>query len=442
MDDIVSDLDSGCGEDSSGGSPRPSCPLVLATQDSYDASTTRTAVAPTARASLKRRAESFSAGSLLARFHSSRKSESDIQGEGKKGTSCSGGVAGPRREICERNASDTSASLPDCLHQQVVGEGASGSQGSLQNPAEAVGDRELRGGSEDHVNDEVEVTEENSPFIDARNGSGLMDNWFLTWPGRQKSLKNFMKRKKNIGEKKGSVENNPIKPKDKKVPIDEDVHTFCGSDKDIAKVLNMETQEKLTGHVSLDALLESLPLVYDPTTKQLCIGRENNSLNGSRRPPIRSQSLPSDESDLDKNGYEHTVPVDFPTENESQKELLIKHMEACSPSYLESIQEQDECSEGARLMRASPTSGTGGSRGHFESPRNSLPRVSTTTSLSMTDASSFSSLSSSNTELSLYSASDSAVCLGSHLSDTSSLHSFTDADTKLKRKGITEFLSR
>ena len=75
----------------------------------------------------------------------------------------------------------------------------------------------------------------------------------------------------------------------------------------------------------------------------------------------------------------------------------------------------DENSESARLIGkgVSQSGNVSGSssleRGVFESPRNSLQRASTTNSLSITDASSFSSLSSSNTELSIYSASDSAL---------------------------------
>ncbi|XP_076034464.1 TBC1 domain family member 12-like isoform X2 [Oratosquilla oratoria] len=202
-------------------------------------------------------------------------------------------------------------------------------------------------------------------------------------------------------------------------------------------------------NVSLDTLLESIPLVYDPVNKQLCLRHKGDSLSCHRK--MSQERLPElvlkeDPANTNKPETEDNRLVS------PERNRLQEGHGKLSPSSdcvtLQSIQEVEE-NEGGLLVDCNSYnhhSRSGSSDcANLDSPKNTLQRVSTHNSLSVTDTGSFSSLSSSNTELSLHSVSatteDSAVGLGSQASDNSSVQDLI-LDTKVKRKGITDFITR
>ncbi|XP_042225776.1 TBC1 domain family member 14-like isoform X2 [Homarus americanus] len=429
------------------------------------------------------KSESFKAQSLLARFHSSRKSDSGIKSELKSGNNGSG-HGFPRGWSRQKQVNNydisqcvgfvpenTSASLPDDLNQ---------------NPSVALNVSKVTcaiNGASRATSDVPETSisgciSEESPFLPT-GGQRVAESWFCTWPGRPRKLKNLRKKlltsgtnnKNNSGSVNG-IENHErgeetqisssLFPKSLNTDRYEECDTPKNSDirqENSEPEMCSKVSELPSHHVSLDTLLESLPLVYDPSTRQLCLGTSRRVQNDSSNKRMSNTNIldnynfdiPPEKQKLDSNkGYSELKEKG----EESQKEALLKSPDAGDitsiPKSLEIIQEVDENGETVRLIdKSTPQSGnvSGSSsleRGNYESPRSSLQRVGTNNSLSITDASSFSSLSSSNTELSAYSASDSAVCLGSHQSDTGSLRDFvlTDNDGKTKKKGITDFLTR
>nr|XP_053654628.1 TBC1 domain family member 14-like [Cherax quadricarinatus] len=416
--------------------------------------------------------ESFKAQSLLARFHSSRKSESGIKGELKSINSSSGlgFTLGWSRHKTGNNfevsleTENTSASLPDDLNHNsgvcvsVCSERCGVSEGTR-----------VRSDAGDKC-----VAEE-TPFLPV-SSDRLTDSWFCTWPGRPRKLKGLTKRLLISGTSKNnneavSVHQNSEQDQEEQessclLPssMTTDNKEECVIPKKVNKTqedMNMSTKvPNLTSHnVSLDALLESLPLVYNPSTRQLCLGTSKKAQNDINNKRMENSSIQSN-CDIDFSKEKQKLELDNGNSDlkgkiaESHRESFLSLSDTGEPislpKSLEIIQEVDENGETLKLIdKSAPTSGnvSGSSsleRGHYESPRNSLQRVGTNNSLSFTDASSFSSLSSSNTELSAYSASDSAVCLGSLQSDTGSLRDFvlTDSDGKTKKKGITDFLTR
>lgn len=422
------------------------------------------------------KSESFKAQSLLARFHSSRKSESGIKNEIKTVNNGSGlgfGRGWNRHKqghnidvlhCAELEPENTSASLPDDLHQN--------SSVAVNVNSPLVGINVCRKKGDAPETSVSGCISEESPFLPP-GGQRVTESWFDTWPGQTKKLKSLRKRLLASGTNKNN--SGPINDTENHERVEDCRESSCllpqnlNADRneefvlprisdriqdDIEPEMNSRLPE-LTGHcVSLDALLESLPLVYDPSTRQLCLGSskkgQNESSNKRMSNTISDYDIHPEKQNLDSR-KEYSVLNE--KDEESQKEALLKTSdtgEATLPKPLEIIQEVDENGETVRLIdKSTPQSGnvSGSSsleRGNYESPRDSLQRVGTNNSLSITDASSFSSLSSSNTELSAYSASDSAVCLGSHQSDTGSLRDFvlTDNDGKTKKKGITDFLTR
>lgn len=422
------------------------------------------------------RPESFKAQSLLARFHSSRKSDSGIKSELKAGGGGSGlGFGrGWRRQKAGSNlealpsavseAENTSASLPDDLHHDA--QAATGEGGAL---------RESNGVGAPREDLERVFTRCFSEEVTLASTGGQRDteHLFGTWPGRPRKLKSLRKRLLAAG---SSSRINPDHvPAAKARDSDESRETTCllphamdgtpagpETQADLEDEAESELSSRppeVTGqNVSLDALLESLPLIYDPSTKQLCLATLKRGQNESSGKGMSGKHA-FDETDCDvhpeklKLGSSKGYSGVSEEADESQEEGLLGELgEAPSlPKALEIIQEVEESGETVRLIDkgSSPQSGnvSGSSsleRGNYEGVRNSLQRIGTSNSLSITDASSFSSLSSLNTELSAYSASDSAVCLGSHQSDTGSLRDFviTDNDGKSKKRGIADFLTR
>lgn len=425
------------------------------------------------------KSESFKAQSLLARFHSSRKSESgiksDLKGSSGPWSSFSrGGRTPPKVGAGNFETSQgvgtvsdteiTSASLPDDLNQNsgLINYSSTKARDSSAAP------------SDDAEKTSAFACGEDAPFLSSE-GQKSSESWFGTWPGRPRKLKSLKKRLLTSGTKNAATDQFSKTSERMKDGEETNNQVGTGSEKAVIKDREQNCKGKLdeyselnlsnftndpAHHVSLDTLLESLPLVYDPTTRQLCVGSakkgHNDKHNKSRMSkafsPERSES--SEDAQIENKEHIGSEVRSLDTEDESQKEALLKTYETgdsiISSKHLEIIQEVDESSESVRLIgKGTPQSGnvSGSSsleRGVFESPRNSLQRASTTNSLSITDASSFSSLSSSNTELSAYSASDSAVCLASHLSETSSLRDFPfgEGENKSKRKGITDFLTR
>ncbi|XP_071520095.1 uncharacterized protein [Panulirus ornatus] len=422
------------------------------------------------------KSESFKAQSLLARFHSSRKSESGIKSELKTVNNGSGlgfGRGWNRHKqghnidvlhCAGLEPGNTSASLPDDLHQN------SNVSVNLSSPTAVINVCRSKGDDSETVSGCV--TEE-SPFLPP-GGQRATESWFDTWPGQPKKLKSLRKRlltsgtnKNNSGPVNGvenheggeeSKESSCLLPKDVNADRNEECDLPRNSDRvqeDTEPEMNSRLPDVTGHHVSLDALLESLPLVYDPSTRQLCLGTSKKGQNELSSKRMSNTSLPDYDILPEKQSLDSRKDYSILKENheESQREALLKTSdtgEAPLPKPLEIIQEADENGETVRLIdkSTSQSGNVSGSssleRGNYESPRNSLQRVGTNNSLSITDASSFSSLSSSNTELSAYSASDSAVCLGSHQSDTGSLRDFvlTDNDGKTKKKGITDFFTR
>lgn len=393
--------------------------------------------------------ETFKAQSLLARFHSSRKSDSGIKSEVK--TSGRRRVKTGNFEVIPSTVTspeDTSASLPDDLHQSPqVTPGCEG--GHHEAPRNDLGRVFTRCLSE-------EVTL-------ASNGEGQrdVDSLFGTWPGRPRKLKSLRKRLL------ASAANSRITPDNAPKPVesDETQETACllpramddtprslVADGTVSE-MPAKTSEVLGQNVSLDALLESLPLIYDPSTKQLCLGTLKKPHNDCAGKGMSGKSLIGEiDSDVHPDKQKFGSGKGVCEETESQEESSVSEVgEGPPPSKtLEIIQEVEENTETVKLIEGnSPQSGnvSGSSsleRGNYEGLRNGLQRIGTSNSLSITDASSFSSLSSLNTELSAYSASDSAVCLGSHQSDTGSLRDFAlaDNDGKSKKRGIADFLTR
>lgn len=426
--------------------------------------------------------ESFKAQSLLARFHSSRKSESGIKSEVKSSNSSSvGGGLGfgrgwKRQKSLGSNCSgsnfetlqtigvdseNTSASLPDDLNHKVnvIVNGGS--------PSGAIGD-DNRGGSEELVPPISRCLSEESGFI-PMGGQRASDSLFGTWPGRPRKLKSLKKRLLTSGPsqsnsecvttaKDHSSENRDGENNDSQVILEQNEEL---GDSRTSKDTAGEMVDVSSQQVSLDALLESLPLVYNPTTKQLCrVSAKKGHQDSSVTSRMLSTNIGTSEDSfhlellqkLDTKKDKSEIQAE---EEESLKDLLSPNSESTETppvlKPLEIIQEADENGETIKLIdsNSAPQSGnvSGSSsleRGTYESVRNSLQRIGTSNSLSITDASSFSSLSSSNTELSVYSASDSAVCLASHHSDTTSLRDFalSDNDGKSKKRGIADFFSR
>lgn len=427
--------------------------------------------------------ETFKAQSLLARFHSSRKSDSGIKSEFKAsgGASGLGFGRGWRRQKTGNNfevppsvvtePENTSASLPDDLNQNThVATNEGGSIGG-DNGVSTASD-ELDTAITRCFSEEVAL----SPTGGQREAEGL----FGTWPGRPRKLKSLRKRLLTSG---SSSRINPDNVPAAKTSESEESRETCSllphtmdtklwddpaaSRKTKVVVedgyglgMNSKTSEVTGQNVSLDALLESLPLIYNPTTKQLCLGtlkkgHNESSVNGMSSKTTNDNFNCDIHPEKQKLGSSENYSETEEQNEESQDERFCSNSdfgEAPSlPKPLEIIQEVEESGETIKLIDkgSSPHSGnvSGSSsleRGNYESLRNSLQRVGTSNSLSITDASSFSSLSSINTELSAYSASDSAVCLGSHQSDTGSLRDFvlTDNDGKSKKRGIADFLTR
>lgn len=425
------------------------------------------------------RPETFKAQSLLARFHSSRKSDSGIKSELKASSGSGLGFGrGWRRQKAGNNfevlpsgvaeAENTSASLPDDLNhntQAARGEGgAVGGDNGVGAPREDLQRVFTRCFSE-------EVT------LSSTGGQRDGDNLFGTWPGRPRKLKSL--RKKLLATGSSSRINPDNVPSEKTreseeretaslLPQTMDSHqwndTPAGSqrmqtDPEEGTVSEMSSKapEMASQNVSLDALLESLPLIYNPATKQLCLGTVKKTQNEPLGKGMSGKAS-FDETDRDIHPEKQKlvsskIYPELSEECESQEDGLSNEPgEAPALSKaLEIIQEVEESGETVKLIDkgSSPQSGnvSGSSsleRGNYECLRNSIQRIGTSNSLSITDASSFSSLSSLNTELSAYSASDSAVCLGSHQSDTGSLRDFilTDDDGKSKKRGIADFLTR
>lgn len=428
------------------------------------------------------KSDTFKAQSLLARFHSSRKSDSGIKSEFKatnNGTGLGLGRGwkkpGNGAEVSQSagiEPENTSASLPDDLNQNStvdvntssVKSGITGVCRTKSNEQETC----MKG-----------CMSEDSPFLPTSNNQkGTTESWFDTWPGRPKKLKSLRKRLLTSGTNNKSntvptqINRAEINTKNDgnelRLPPEELKTAQTDDDSSVLKCYStreVESGDAMTStvpslaaghHVSLDALLESLPLVYDPSTRQLCLGATKRGKNDfSSKIMSNLNKFEHSECDsLEQQRLETEQSVLEEDAKESHSEALLKYSEAYETSSLlkplEIIQEVDENGETVRLIdKNTPQSGnvSGSSsleRGRFESPRNSLQRVGTNNSLSVTDASSFSSLSSSNTEFSGYSASDSAVCLGSQQSDTCSLRDLilTDNDGKTKKKGITDFLTR
>lgn len=443
------------------------------------------------------KSEAFRAQSLLARFHSSRKSESGIKNEVKSGSNApwrSGGRHKQGNSQCEppgnlcnspstvensgSGRSNTSASLPEDLNQNldvVEGECAQDPKGAFPALSKARGKGT---GGDDERPDATSLSTETVPFVGVGEGGQKgVESWFRTWPGRPRKLKGLRKRLLTAGTSSkaaadlanGAKDEQGVERRDEGegllVQVEGEGHGDGLLESSCVSVPEDEGEmsskvAKGSPHVSLDALLESLPLVYDPATKQLCLGTprkgQNNYINKRMTNTAATEASECDGiSDKLKLDYESDCSTLEVREEESLKESLLKTSDICdaaSPQKpLEIIQEVDESGENIRLIDKNPSPQSGNvsgssslERGYFESPRNSLQRVGTNNSLSITDASSFSSLSSSNTELSAYSATDSAVCLGSQQSDTSSLRDFSiaDSDGKTKKRGITDFLTR
>nr|XP_045597853.1 TBC1 domain family member 14-like [Procambarus clarkii] len=449
-----------------------------------DSSSTRSGIHKVSlRLSFK--SESFKAQSLLARFHSSRKSESGIKGELKAVNSGSGlGITrGWSRQkqgnnfdvshCVELESENTSASLPDDLNQNSdivasVCDPVCGINGTGRTESDEPGPEKSISGS---------ISEE-SAFLPV-GGEKVTESWFCTWPGRPRKLKSLRKRlltsatnNKHNSEIVNVCQNHEHGEENHESScllsqsLSTDEHESCLITESLDMKLDTnklemcsKTPDLTSGHVSLDAILESLPLVYDPSTKQLCLGTSKKCQNDFSSKRMSNASIHTNcDNDVSPErqklnlGKEYSDFKGKDVESHIEELLTISDTgEATSlPKSLEIIQEVDENGETLKLIeKLTPQSGnvSGSSsleRGHFESPRNSLQRVGTNNSLSITDASSFSSLSSSNTELSAYSASDSAVCLGSHQSDAGSLRDYilTDIDGKTKKKGITDFLTR
>lgn len=431
------------------------------------------------------KSEAFRAQSLLARFHSSRKSESGLKHEVRGAAPWrSGGRPRsgepPAAALCASPSAaapgSTSASLPEDLNQNLgEGEGAQEAKGAF--PAFPKG-RGKASAADDERPDATSLSTEAVPFAGVGEGGQKgVESWFRTWPGRPRKLKGL--RKKLLpagasGKAAGDLANGAREEQGSGrgeegegllVQGEGEGHGAAPSESSCVSVPADEgemTSRVVRGspHVSLDALLESLPLVYDPATKQLCLGTprkgQNNYVNKRMSNTAATEGSECDGiPDKLKLDYESDCSTLEEREEESLKESLLKTSDVCDttspPKPLEIIQEVDESGENIRLIDKNPSPQSGNvsgssslERGYYESPRNSLQRVSTNNSLSITDASSFSSLSSSNTELSAYSATDSAVCLGSQQSDTSSLRDFSiaDSDGKTKKRGITDFLTR
>lgn len=392
--------------------------------------------------------ETFKAQSLLARFHSSRKSDSGIKSEVKTGRGRRRVKTGNFEVISSAvtESEDTSASLPDDLHQSPqVTPGAVGGHHGVGDDLGRVFTRCL--------SEEVTLT--------PTGGQRVAESLFGTWPGRPRKLKSLRKRLLASGVNSRITPDNDPKARDS----DETQETACllpramddtpRADLGDGTVpeLPTKTPEVLGQNVSLDDLLESLPLIYDPSTKQLCLGTLKKTQNDGTGKGMSGKS-PIDEIDRDVHPEKQKLGsgkgVSEET-SESQEGCVSEVGEVPAlPKALEIIQEVEENAETLKLIEGnSPQSGnvSGSSsleRGNYEGVRNGLQRIGTSNSLSITDASSFSSLSSLNTELSAYSASDSAVCLGSHQSDTGSLRDFvlTDNDGKSKKRGIADFLTR
>ena len=452
-------------------------------KDSY--STSRNGIAKvTLRIPFK--PDTFKAQSLLARFHSSRKSDSGIKSELKTSSGASGlGFGrGWRRQKSGNNfevppsvvteEENTSTSLPDDLHQNTnVARNEGGSVGG-DNGVSTASD-ELDTTITRCFSGEVAL----SPTRGQREDEGL----FGTWPGRPRKLKILKKRllastsgtrinPDNVPAVKTSESAETPESRETSFLLPHTMDTQqwdepaasrkTKTDLEDGSVLgmNQRTAEAPTHNVSLDALLESLPLIYNPTTKQLCLGTLKNGHHESTVNGMSTQNTIDDfNSDIhpekQKLGCSENYPGIGKENDESQEESFSSNSDLGEaptlPKTLEIIQEVEENGESIKLIdkSSSPQSGnvSGSSsleRGNYETLKNCLQRVGTSNSLSITDASSFSSLSSLNTELSAYSASDSAVCLGSHQSDTGSLRDFviTDDDGKSKKRGIADFLTR
>lgn len=400
--------------------------------------------------------ENFKAQSLLARFHSSRKSDSGIKSEVKSEVKAFGRG---RRRVKTGNfevipsavteSENTSASLPDDLHQSPqVTPGEGGAVGGHHGVGDDLGRVFTR-----CLSEEVTLT--------PTGGQRVTESLFGTWPGRPRKLKSLRKRLLATGGNSRITPDNDPKASE----TDETRETACllpramdstpMADVEDGTVpeLPAKTPEVLGQNVSLDALLESLPLIYDPSTKQLCLGTLKKTQNDGTGKGMSAKS-PIDENDCDVHPEKQKLGSGKGVSEEtleSQEGGVCDVGEAPAlPKALEIIQEVEESAETVKLIEGnSPQSGnvSGSSsleRGNYEGVRNGLQRIGTSNSLSITDASSFSSLSSLNTELSAYSASDSAVCLGSHQSDTGSLRDFvlTDNDGKTKKRGIADFLTR
>ncbi|KAK7070179.1 hypothetical protein SK128_003044 [Halocaridina rubra] len=410
------------------------------------------------------KSETFKAQSLLARFHSSRKSESGIKSDIRTFNSPWSGFRrggnNPKLDTNPDSVSETeitSASLPDDLNEKSDVLSDTSICSSKSGPESAL----CEGGNKTET---VFLSKEDAPFLPPE-GQKSSESWFGTWPGRPRKLKGLKKRLLPSGGKNTS---DAVDKKNGKLQAGEgnlslDLDTLCdkfdqrnaleGPENGKFDEQDMNRSKKGPAeHVSLDTLLESLPLVYDPTTRQLHVGNANRkgyhdyTCHKTIMLKKKAHDYRSD-CKVQDNVNEENLESDrnlFLEDESQQKEALLNSSEIgdsiFSCKHLEIIQEVDENSENARLMnKETPQSGnvSGSSsleRGAFESPRNSLQRASTTNSLSITDASSFSSLSSSNTELSAYSASDSAVCLTSHLSDTSSLRDFNLGEGETRRK--------
>ncbi|XP_045124640.1 TBC1 domain family member 14-like isoform X1 [Portunus trituberculatus] len=425
--------------------------------------------------------ETFKAQSLLARFHSSRKSDSGIKSEFKAGSGGGGASGlgfgrgwrrpktgnsfeGPASVVTEPE--NTSTSLPDDLNQNstvVTNEGGA-----------VVCDNGVSSAS-----DELDTGITRSFSQEVSGGQGEAEGLFGTWPGRPRKLKILRKRLLASGagsrinpdhvpaaktsENAENKETSSLLPPTMDTQTLDDPAAFRKTKADLedgtALVMNSKSAEVPSHNVSLDALLESLPLIYNPATKQLCLG----TLKKNNEPSVNGMSGKTTADDYDHDIHPEKLKLacsengtELGKENEkSQEEGFPSNSELGEaltlPKSLEIIQEVEESGETVKLIDkgSSPPSGnvSGSSsleRGNYETIKNTLQRVGTSNSLSITDASSFSSLSSLNTEFSAYSASDSAVCLGSHQSDTGSLRDFvlTDNDGKSKKRGIADFLTR
>ena len=334
----------------------------------------------------------------------------------------------------------------------------------------------------------------------------IVDNWFSTWPVREKkSKKKFDYQAENTIPNKLNenhcYESRKVRKNDKRSSwlsssfedtLGENGNLVFKNDLkinesfsnsifvcDSFRRMNPNSKESKTpNNLTLDNVLESLPLVYDPSTKQLCLGVDKKSINSKKeshnlldrvlnRPIKNNLELESyDETDFKKNiGSSHEkTNLHFGQssscdgEDEEVKESLLSSNSICHDNIKDSVdiacEEMEEKVDDIKYKKnnnqhkrdfelsfQSKNKVTTDQTSESDSLKgNSLPRTTTSASLSFTDASSVSSISSSNTEVSLASASDSAVCLASDTVSLKDLH--LDIDCKGKKKAFTDFFPR